>query len=135
MDISKLIQSQRVFFNSDVTKDVRFRTDALERLYDAIVMNEEDILKALKEDLNKSSFEGYMSEIGMVRDEIRHFIKHMKRWSKPKRVPTPACTVPIKKLYHGRTIWCCTNNGAMELSFPVMYRTFNRSDRCWKTAL
>ncbi len=96
MDISKLIQSQRVFFNSDVTKDVRFRTDALERLYDAIVMNEEDILKALKEDLNKSSFEGYMSEIGMVRDEIRHFIKHMKRWSKPKRVPTPLAQFPSK---------------------------------------
>jgi aldehyde dehydrogenase (NAD+) len=37
-----------------------------------------------------------MSEIGMVRDEIRHFIKHMKRWSKPKRVPTPLAQFPSK---------------------------------------
>ncbi|HPB17281.1 MAG TPA: aldehyde dehydrogenase family protein, partial [Clostridia bacterium] len=96
MDISKLIQSQRVFFNSDVTKDVRFRKDALNRLYEAIVINEENILKALKEDLNKSSFEGYMSEIGIVRDEIRHFIKHSSKWSKPKRVTTPLAQFPSK---------------------------------------
>ncbi|HQM96959.1 MAG TPA: aldehyde dehydrogenase [Clostridia bacterium] len=96
MDISKLIQSQRVFFNSDVTKDVRFRKDALNRLYEAIVINEENILKALKEDLNKSSFEGYMSEIGIVRDEIRHFIKHLSKWSKPKRVTTPLAQFPSK---------------------------------------
>ncbi len=96
MDISKLIQSQRVFFNSDVTKDVSFRVDALGRLYDAIIVNEENILEALKKDLNKSSFEGYMSEIGMVRDEIRHFIKNIKKWSKPKKVASPLAQFPSK---------------------------------------
>lgn len=96
MDISKLIQSQRVFFNSDVTKDINFRADALNKLYDAIVVNEENILEALKKDLNKSSFEGYMSEIGMVRDELRYFIKHLRKWSQPKRVLSPLAQFPSK---------------------------------------
>ncbi|MFA5340642.1 MAG: aldehyde dehydrogenase [Clostridia bacterium] len=96
MDISKLIQSQHVFFNSDVTKDPSFRIDALKRLYDAIVIKEEKILEALKKDLNKSSFEGYMSEIGMVRDELRHFIKNLKKWSRPKKVASPLAQFPSK---------------------------------------
>lgn len=96
MNISQLIQSQRVFFNSDVTKDLSFRLDALNKLYDSIVLNEEKILEALKSDLNKSSFEGYMSEIGMVRDELRYFIKNLKKWVKPKRVSSPLAQFPSK---------------------------------------
>ena len=72
MDISKLIQSQRVFFNSDVTKDVRFRKDALNRLYEAIVINEENILKALKEDLNKSfeiTIRGSSDKVDLINKE------------------------------------------------------------------
>lgn len=96
MNISQIIQSQRTFFNSDITKDLSFRIDALNKLYDALIVNEEAILDALKKDLNKSSFEGYMTEVGIVREELRYFLKNLKKWVKPKRVASPLAQFPSK---------------------------------------
>lgn len=96
MNISQIIQSQRTFFNSDITKDLSFRIDALNKLYDALIVNEEAILDALKSDLNKSSFEGYMTEVGIVREELRYFLKNLKKWVKPKRVASPLAQFPSK---------------------------------------
>ena len=56
--------------------------------------NEDRILRALSQDLGKSSTEGYMTEIGMVKEEIRFNIKHLTFWAKPKRVKTPATQFP-----------------------------------------
>lgn len=55
----------------------------------AVIANESDIMDALKKDLNKSSFETYMTEIGMVLDEIKYTRKHLSGWVRPKRVKTP----------------------------------------------
>ena len=55
MDIEKLVERQRAFFRENKTKELKFRLQALKRLEDAIVNNEEDLKAALKEDLNKSS--------------------------------------------------------------------------------
>lgn len=46
-------------------------------------------MHALKTDLQKSEFEAYTTEIGFVLEEIRFTLKHLKKWSKPKRVKTP----------------------------------------------
>lgn len=55
----------------------------------AVIANESDIMAALKKDLNKSSFETYMTEIGMALDEIKYTRKHLSGWVRPKRVKTP----------------------------------------------
>lgn len=89
MKIEEIVLSQQEYFNTDITKSVSFRKEALKKLYSAIVANESTILQALKKDLNKSDFEGYMTEIGMVRDECRHAIRHVSSWAKPMRVRTP----------------------------------------------
>ena len=97
MDNKKiLIQKQREFFNTNNTKDLTFRTEQLCKLRKAIKEYEEEILDALATDLNKSRFEAYMTEIGMVLEEIRFVLKHFKSWAKPKKVKTPLTQFPAK---------------------------------------
>ncbi|MBL8020222.1 MAG: aldehyde dehydrogenase family protein [Leptospirales bacterium] len=46
-----------------------------------------DIHKALREDFNKPEAETDLSEILVVTGEIKHAIKHLRHWMKPRRVP------------------------------------------------
>jgi len=95
-DYTQLIQKQREFFDSDVTKSVSFRTEQLKKIYKWIRDNTDDICAALKADLNKSKFEAYSTEIGITLTEISHTLKHLKKWAKPKRVRTPLTSFKAK---------------------------------------
>jgi aldehyde dehydrogenase (NAD+) len=96
MDIEKLVKMQRNFFNTGSTRPVRFRKAMLRRLADAVKDNEWLLAEAMKEDMNKSSFEVYMTETGLVLDEIRYHINHVDRWAKDKRVISPLAQFPSK---------------------------------------
>ena len=84
-----LVYQQRMFFRSGKTRDIAFRLDALNKLQRVIQENEDELMQALKQDLNKSEFEAYSSEIGVVLAEIRFTLKHLSSWVKPKKVKTP----------------------------------------------
>lgn len=87
--IRDMLKKQKSFFEKGYTKDINFRIEALKKLKHDIKMNEKNIFKALKIDLNKSEFETFITEIGIVYDEINGAIKNIKKWSKPKKVKTP----------------------------------------------
>jgi acyl-CoA reductase-like NAD-dependent aldehyde dehydrogenase len=89
MEVSEIIQAQKAYFQSGKTLDVSARMAALKRLRSAIETREEAILEALREDLGKSRFEGYMSEVGMVLDELTYMRKNLPRLASRKRVRTP----------------------------------------------
>ncbi len=89
MSISSIVASQRSFFESGATRPLGFRLEALAKLQKAIIENEPLIYAAMREDLNKSPFETYMTEIGMVREELTFHKKHLARWVKSKPVKTP----------------------------------------------
>ena len=61
----------------------------LRALKEALKKNEESILKALSEDLGKSDFEGYATELGITYEEINYLEKHLKSLMKPEKVRTP----------------------------------------------
>ncbi|WP_311775136.1 aldehyde dehydrogenase [Alkalihalobacillus sp. TS-13] len=86
--IQEILQLQRTYFFSGETKTVDFRIQQLKKLRDAINKYETDILGALKKDLNKSEFEAYSSEVGILHKEISFTLKHLKKWAKPVRVKT-----------------------------------------------
>lgn len=88
-DIQSVVERQRAYFLCDETKDISFRMDALRKLKSAIQACEGEILKALKEDLNKSDFEAYATEIGIVYSELDDALKHLPGWARKKRVRTP----------------------------------------------
>ncbi|MGJ0906457.1 aldehyde dehydrogenase [Clostridium botulinum] len=87
--IGDMLKKQKSFFEKGYTKDINFRIETLKKLKHNIKMNENNIFIALKIDLNKSEFETFITEIGIVYDEINGAIKNIKKWSKPKKVKTP----------------------------------------------
>ena len=89
MNIENVLQKQREFFASGKTFDVKFRKEMLKKLYDAVKNNEEKINNALKSDLGKSEFEGFMCEVGLSLTEISYMIKNVKKFAKRKIVKTP----------------------------------------------
>ena len=89
MDLDQLLQNQREFFRSGATLPVYFRVTMLRKLRSAVERHEEEISAALKADLGKSDFEGFMCEIGLVRSEISYMIRHTRRFASKHRVHTP----------------------------------------------
>lgn len=88
-EIQKIVAAQRAYFATGATKKVETRIAALKRLRDAIQKYEREILDALRQDLGKSSCEAYMTEVGIVLEEIRYQLAHIKRWTRPKRKSMP----------------------------------------------
>ncbi len=89
MSIDEIVKNQHSFFMTGATKSLEFRLAALRKLQKAMRDYEKPICEALLKDLNKQPFESYIAEIGMVLDEVRFHIRHLPRWMKDKRVPTP----------------------------------------------
>lgn len=89
LDIRSIVARQREFFESGATRPLSFRMDALRKLQKALQKNDDLIAQAMKSDLNKSPFESYMTETGMVLDEIRFHLKHLPRWIRTRSVLTP----------------------------------------------
>ncbi|NLL73330.1 MAG: aldehyde dehydrogenase [Clostridiales bacterium] len=84
--IHNIVKKQRKFYNTGKTRTYGFRIRALARLKAAIIRNEDLIYKALAEDLNKSKFEAYLCEIGIVLDEIKYHEKNLHRWMRKQYV-------------------------------------------------
>ncbi|MEI3611265.1 aldehyde dehydrogenase [Pseudogracilibacillus sp. SO30301A] len=84
-----LVNKQKEFFRTEQTKDINFRITSLQKLRDAIRFKEKELMAALREDLNKSDFEAYTTEIGFVLAELRFTINNLRSWAKPKKVKTP----------------------------------------------
>lgn len=100
MKTSDIVQAQRTFFASNQSKDLAWRVQKLEALKASIHLHEEDILAALQADLGKAAFEGYATELGLVKDELGYALKHVRRWARPRRVPTPlAHLLSTSKIY------------------------------------
>lgn len=92
--IRSLLDQQRAYYRSGVTIPVHFRIEQLKKLYAAVQKYEPEIGLALKADLGKSHYEGFMCEIGLVLAEITYMIRHVKKFTKRKTVPTPLPQFP-----------------------------------------
>ena len=89
MELNKILESQRKYFQTGATLDVNLRLEKLKLLKDIIKAFEKEICSALKQDLGKSPFESFMCEIGLVLEEISFMLKNTKQLSAEKNVKTP----------------------------------------------
>ena len=88
-DIAALVRNTSVFFASNMTKSYQFRAEQLHKLGAAVRTYQQRISDALYKDLHKAPMETYLTEIGMVQEEVRFLSKRLKKLMKPKRVRTP----------------------------------------------
>jgi acyl-CoA reductase-like NAD-dependent aldehyde dehydrogenase len=98
--IKKLLADHRAYFATGITKDISFRLEQLRVLRKAVTDNEDAIYHALKEDLNKPAFEAYGGEFAIVLHEIDHALRHLRCWSKPRRISTPMTLFPARSFVH-----------------------------------
>ncbi|PTB87447.1 aldehyde dehydrogenase family protein [Pseudidiomarina aestuarii] len=91
-----MIESLRNTYATGVTRSYSWRKQQLEALDKLIIEHEGDLLQALHDDLGKSTAEGWLTEIGFLRSDIKHTLKQLRRWMRPKRVSQPLLAWPGK---------------------------------------
>ncbi len=95
-EIDQILDFQKAFFFQGETRQFAFRKTQLKKLRDAIRQSENEISKALFDDLNKSPFEAYSTEIGFVLEEIGYHLRHLNKWVNPRRVYNPITNFPAR---------------------------------------
>lgn len=102
MENSKeILKKLKDYYQTEATRPLAFRLKQLQALKDGILKYESQIEEALTLDLGKSPCEGYMTEIGMVLEEISHMQKHLSSWIHPTKVRTPITQFGSKSyIYH-----------------------------------
>ncbi|KWZ79722.1 hypothetical protein [Heyndrickxia coagulans] len=98
MNAESILAKQQAFFYSGKTRPYAFRIRALEALKKAVIRHERALSDALRKDLNKSAFDAYATEIGILLSELSFTLKHLKRWMKPERAKTPLIHVGSKSM-------------------------------------
>lgn len=96
MNIEVLFEKQQQFFQNNATKSVAFRISQLKKVRDILKNNEQRLFEAIYADFGKSAFETYITELGIMYEEINSLIKHLPYWSKRKRVWTGLANFPGK---------------------------------------
>ncbi|XP_015785288.1 aldehyde dehydrogenase, dimeric NADP-preferring [Tetranychus urticae] len=90
---SQLVATARRAYASDITKDVAFRREQLEKLDTMLVTNESVLAEAIKQDLRKPYFEAIITEIEFVRNEIHAILNNFESWAKPQKVSKSLMTL------------------------------------------
>jgi aldehyde dehydrogenase (NAD+) len=99
-ELKDILSNQNTFFKSGATLDIKFRRDALTRLFNKIEELRPEINAALFSDLRKSEFEAIETETSSVLEEILYMRKRVKKWAKPKRVGVHLNNMPARgKIY------------------------------------
>ena len=94
MEVKEIFLKQKEFYNKHIIDNVDYRINKLKLLKKVIKENESNICKALELDLGKSNIESYMTEVGMVLEDLSYIIKNLKKWSKDEIVSTPLAQFP-----------------------------------------
>lgn len=78
----------------DYLHKIEKRKKTLVKLLRSIDQYENEITQALYKDFKKSAFEAYVTEINIVRDDLKNTIKNIGKWAKPKKVMSTLINFP-----------------------------------------
>ncbi len=104
--IISLSEAQKAFFRSGETLDTGFRKAMLRKFLAAMEQWEEKLAEALWTDLHKSYEEAYLTEISIVKAEIRNHLKNVGRWSARKKARTPLKLFPSRSYIVKEPLGC-----------------------------
>ncbi|MET3537858.1 aldehyde dehydrogenase [Chryseobacterium limigenitum] len=88
MEIQEIVLKQQEFFNTQKTKNLKFRKMYLEKLRDLILENENLLNEAIYKDFGKSKFDTFTTEISFILKDINYYLKNLNALAKPKKVRT-----------------------------------------------
>ena len=88
-EIGSIVSEQVEFFRSGITRPLEFRTSQLKKIRALLSDFESKILEAARQDSGKPAYEAYISEIGGTLLELKHAIKNVPKWVRPRKIRTP----------------------------------------------
>ena len=94
--IIDILESQKAFFKSGATKDIKFRKTMLKKFAQAMDKWEGKLSEALWTDLHKSYEEAYLTEISIVKGEIKTHLRNIRKWASRRKVSTPLKLFPSR---------------------------------------
>lgn len=94
LNIKADLEELRETFNSGKTKDASWRRSQLKGLLSLLKEREDDIFKALWQDLGKHHCEAYRDEIGTVTKSVNYALGGLKNWMSSKKVKLPIVAFP-----------------------------------------
>ncbi|KAK4286562.1 hypothetical protein QN277_003101 [Acacia crassicarpa] len=87
------VSGMRKYYESGKTKEASWRESQLKGLRSALMEKEEDILKALKQDLGKHHVEAFRDEVGILGRSIDVALKSLRRWMAGREAKLPKIAV------------------------------------------
>lgn len=107
-DISRL----QTFFKSGKTHSYAFRVQQLEQMEQLIQAHETEFYEAIYADFQKSEFDTFATELGLLLHEINILKKHLKQWMRPEKVATDLANLPGKSYIIREPLGVCLVIGA-----------------------
>ena len=96
--IQAKVGAQRAFALVGRSKDVTYRKRQLALLRQVLKANENLLFDAIYADVRKSRFECYISELGLIYQEIDEAIANLERWSRPRKVASGLMNFPARSV-------------------------------------
>ncbi len=78
--MENIVRKQRDFFNSNQTKSISYRKAQLKKLLTLLKQNEKAMIDAIALDFQKSEFDLFSTELGLVYSDIKVALKKVKKW-------------------------------------------------------
>lgn len=94
--IPTAVARARAAFENGRTRPLEWRRAQLRRIKAMLEEHEAELTAALAADLGKPPLEAYMADVGFVISDVELTLKHLDRWTRPRRVRTPMTSQPAK---------------------------------------
>jgi aldehyde dehydrogenase (NAD+) len=107
MEYNNILKAQKGFFDTNTTKDMKFRINQLKHLKTILINNENILFEAIYKDLGKSEAETILTELLPIYAEIDTAIKKVKKWNKRERVKTNLANFPASSYIIKEPLGCC----------------------------
>ena len=94
----KTLEQLQHTFDSGLTRPLSWRQQQLKQLSRFLEDHEKDLLDALQQDLGKCPSESQLTEIQFLKTDIKHSLKALTGWVKPRKVSNPMLAWPAKSV-------------------------------------
>src|SRR3954447_21788197 len=93
-DFSTLVARHRNYFRTGATRSAEWRERQLTALQAMMTDRAEDFYAALWSDLRRNRTDADLTDVKYLASEAEHALAHLREWTKPVSVSTPALLAP-----------------------------------------
>ena len=99
-EIERIFKLQQAHQYAVARTTARERKEKLKRLQKTLLAHRQDIRDALHADFRKHASEVDLTEIYPITSDIKHVVRHLSKWMRPRRVKTPMALLGSRSHIH-----------------------------------